>query len=72
MKKYFLILSVFFSKGIFAQSQDLIQNVEGRKTMNLNGDWHVIIDPYESGYYNYRLEPDESGYFQNTKPKNKS
>jgi beta-glucuronidase len=23
----------------------------------LNGNWNVIVDPYENGYYNYRYEP---------------
>ena len=28
-----------------------------RKTISLDGAWQYIIDPYENGYYNYRLEP---------------
>src|ERR1044072_825717 len=50
----------------------LITNTEGRKTISLNGQWQVIIDPYESGYYNYRYQPSDNGYFKNAKPKNKS
>ncbi|NOQ91233.1 MAG: beta-glucuronidase, partial [Flavobacteriaceae bacterium] len=26
-------------------------------TTSLNGTWHYIVDPYETGYYNYRYEP---------------
>jgi beta-glucuronidase len=50
----------------------LISIPEGRKTTSLNGQWQVIIDPYESGFYNYRYQPSDNGYFKNAKPKNKS
>jgi beta-glucuronidase len=50
----------------------LITNTEARKTISLNGQWQVIIDPYESGFYNYRYQPSDNGYFKNAKPKNKS
>ncbi len=50
----------------------LITNTESRKTTSLNGQWQVIVDPYESGFYNYRYQPSDSGYFKNAKPKNKS
>lgn len=50
----------------------LITNTEGRKSISLNGQWQVIIDPYESGFYNYRYQPSDNGYFKNAKPKNKS
>jgi beta-glucuronidase len=32
----------------------------------------MIVDPYESGYYNYRYQPSDNGYFRNAKPKSKS
>lgn len=28
-----------------------------RMVHSLNGQWRIIIDPYENGYYNYRYEP---------------
>lgn len=28
-----------------------------RDATSLNGEWKIIIDPYENGYYNYRYEP---------------
>lgn len=51
-----------------AQHATLIQNVEARKTTSLDGLWHIIIDPYENGYYDYRYEPSPNGYFKNAKP----
>jgi len=55
-----------------AQQVGLITNTDGRKTMSLDGEWQTIIDPYESGYYNYRYQPSDNGYFKNAKPKSKS
>ena len=35
----------------------LLQNILGREHQSLNGRWNYIVDPYETGYYNYRREP---------------
>src|SRR5262249_49117451 len=55
-----------------AQHPSLIQNIAGRRTTSLDGLWRIIIDPYETGYYDYRYEPSANGYFKNAKPKNES
>jgi beta-glucuronidase len=55
-----------------AQQVALIANTDGRKTVSLDGQWQTIVDPYESGYYDYRYQPDPNGYFKNAKPKTKS
>jgi beta-glucuronidase len=39
--------------------QIIIQNVVSHENISLNGPWNFIIDPYEMGYYDYRLEPFE-------------
>jgi beta-glucuronidase len=57
---------------VAAQHLDPIQNTEGRKTFSLYGDWQAIIDPYESGFYDYRYQPNPNGYFKNAKPRTKS
>src|SRR5436190_1263105 len=54
------------------QQLDLIANPDGRKTVSLDGQWKIIIDPYESGYYDYRYQPNTNGYFKDAKPKTKS
>lgn len=38
-------------------AQDLLTNVANRKVVSLNGAWHAIVDPYETGYYDYRRQP---------------
>jgi beta-glucuronidase len=57
---------------VAAQHPTLIQNTDGRKTTSLDGLWRIIIDPYETGYYDYRYEPSRNGYFKDAKPKNES
>lgn len=74
MKKLLFAVSILFvllSAQIFAM--DLITNIEGRKTISLDGHWEYIIDPYETGYYDYRYQPNlESGFYQIREPENKS
>src|SRR5829696_2208626 len=73
MKTVILLLSLLtFVPLVRAQQIGLIVNTEGRKTISLDGKWQAIVDPYESGFYNYRYQPSDNGYFKNAKPKNKS
>ena len=46
----------------------LIQNPDARLSQSLNGQWNIIIDPYQNGYYNHRYEENPRGYFLNQKP----
>ena len=55
-----------------AQQADVIANTEGRKTVSLDGHWQTIVDPYETGYYDYRYQPSANGYFKDAKPKTRS
>ncbi|MFA6582259.1 MAG: glycoside hydrolase family 2 TIM barrel-domain containing protein [Paludibacter sp.] len=79
--KIFLSLFLFFFVAFSARSgnENLIQNPSGRNTTTLNGKWNYIIDPYETGYYDYRYKPyDESpnpgngAFYLDKKQKNKS
>jgi beta-glucuronidase len=57
-----------------AQAAPAMQNVYARTSQTLDGKWHVIVDPYENGAYNYRRDPLDaapnptSGYFLDRKP----
>ena len=42
-----------------ATAQTVFQNTENRYKTSLNGQWHYIIDPYETGYYDYILRSSE-------------
>jgi beta-glucuronidase len=53
-------------------------DVFARHPVSLNGKWHYIVDPYDTGYYDYRREAYDkqahpsSGYFLDQHPKDKS
>ena len=66
------ILSMLIPAAQAQQPTPLITNIEGRHTIDLNGRWQTIIDPYETGYYDYRYQPSTDGYFKNAKPKSPS
>ena len=50
-----------------ADAADLMQNVGARQSIDLNGEWHIIVDPYENGFYNHRYEEKDDGWFLNLK-----
>jgi beta-glucuronidase len=53
-------------------------NASARPGLDLNGPWRIIVDPYETGYYDYRREPFDAaakpagGYFLDRQPADKS
>ena len=75
MKKLALLL-VLFACTLAGKSQEtkglapLIQNVYGRDHQVLNGYWHYLIDPLETGYYDYRHKPMADGFFKDKKVDN--
>lgn len=74
MKKIILLAFALFGGSLCAQAQDaLIVNTQGRKTISLNGTWHYIVDPYDTGFYDYRYkerpEGDAGAYWNNSEPK---
>jgi beta-glucuronidase len=74
----FLFLIASFALTVKVSAQSVITNVYGRNTFSLNGKWNYIIDPYETGYYDYRYEPYDKnpnptgGYFLDRHAQNKS
>ena len=72
MKLILIISLLVLVPSVGAQQGGLIANTDGRKTISLDGQWQAIVDPYESGFYNYRYQPSNDGYFKNAKPKSKS
>ncbi len=61
------------------QAQGLITNVMNRQVTSLNGKWNYIVDPYETGYYNFHAEvydqknpSSPSAYYNNYHAKNKA
>lgn len=70
-----LLLSVTISFTLKAQN-NLIINTGQRDYELLNGDWQYIVDPYETGFYNYRYhekgEDDKGAYWASGIPRNES
>ena len=70
IKSLLIILFISSFTSLFAQEMkfsDLLQNIDAREKVSLNGLWDIIIDPLENGYYNHRLQPMDNGYFMNAK-----
>ena len=57
MKKYFLILLAASFVAGHAHCEVVIGDVFARQTTSLNGKWNVIVDPYDTGYFDYRRKP---------------
>ena len=76
--KPFLLLTLllFVTSSAVLSAQDLLTNVYGRDTYSLNGEWQYIIDPYETGYFDYRFkekhEKDPGAYWNNGIPWDKT
>ena len=70
MKKIFTTLVMMAATLLTTQAQQVPQvgNILGRNTTSLNGKWHYIVDVQEEGYYDYRMNPTQSGFFRNAKP----
>ncbi|MFZ0489990.1 MAG: glycoside hydrolase family 2 TIM barrel-domain containing protein [Salegentibacter sp.] len=70
------LLLIFLTVLPASAQENLIINTTNRKSISLNGTWHYIIDPYETGFYDYRYhekkEDDESAYWNKKVLKDKS
>lgn len=66
MKKLILSLALatFAVPLAMADTTPQIINVGARNTTSLDGQWKSIVDPFENGYYDYRLNPTDNGYAQ--------
>jgi len=70
---------IFLIFSFLLNAEPLIQNIYNRDSKSLNGKWHYIVDPYETGFYDYRYQPydnyenpeESGGYFVNFKPEHK-
>ena len=47
----------------------VITGADMRPTMSLNGEWHVIPDPYQTGLYDFHKHEIKNGWFVNQKAK---
>ena len=75
MKRLICIVFILTQVNTRAQSP-LITNVPNRTVISLNGNWDYIVDPYETGFYDYRWkerkEDDKEAYWSSDVPENKT
>lgn len=70
-RKELLSIITFCTIFINVFAQKTIQNNSSREKLSLNGEWNYIIDPYQMGYLDYRLEPfdmsktGKGGFYEN-------
>lgn len=78
--RWLCIASTAFSGLTTAADDSALQALSiqtySRDSVSLNGEWKIIVDPYENGYYNYRYEPfdqqatpSQNAYFTDSKQK---
>ena len=79
MKRFLLVFSaVMVVVATRVRSEVVVADLFARQTTSLNGKWHVIVDPYDTGYFDYRRQPyDEAakpsgGFFLDRQPKDKT
>ncbi|QJD96848.1 beta-glucuronidase [Mucilaginibacter robiniae] len=76
MKKLILLLFIVTSLTRVYAQDSLITNIGSRKALSLNGSWQYIVDPYETGFYDYRYhelnEKNGDAYWNTDVPANKT
>jgi len=76
MKKILLLLLLSASGMLTFAQENLITNTGARKVLSLNGKWQYIVDPYETGFYDYRYkelnEKNPDAYWNTDVPANKT
>ncbi|KAA6337275.1 Beta-glucuronidase, partial [termite gut metagenome] len=73
MNKHFLPVIIFSLIVTTIQAAEpVLQNVYSRNVTTLNGSWQYIVDPFDNGYYDYRLKETPNGFFKNWRPQSKS
>jgi len=59
MKKFKLaafIMIVYSPVSFLSAQEPQITNIGNRASLTLNGVWKYVVDPYQTGYYDYRRE----------------
>ena len=75
MKLLAIVFLMVFSFQLKAQNTapiELIQNPDARTNISLDGNWHYLLDQYQTGYLDYRLQPTNEGFAKNEKVKNET
>src|SRR5271154_6950753 len=70
MKIFASLLCILATTIVSAQTAPIvITGADRRPAQSLNGDWHVIPDPYQTGLYDFHKHEIARGWFVNQKAK---
>ena len=72
MKLHFSAALLLFSIASFASAEStpiVITGGDLHPAQSLNGEWHVIPDPYQTGLYDFHKHELKNGWFMNQKTK---
>jgi beta-glucuronidase len=74
LSHYLLAGSLLLPGAVLGQVVPLIANTSARRTVNLDGQWQAIVDPYDVGSLDYRSRPltNNNAFFKNYKPQSPS
>jgi beta-glucuronidase len=78
MKKFLLLVCLAANAAVAGRGETVIADVFARTATSLNGKWNIIVDPYDTGYFDYRRQPYDAGgkvsggYALDQQAKNKS
>ncbi len=72
MKRLILALLISSATTLAQVPAPLITNIPHRTTISLDGQWHFIADPYDSGSFTYDGKLNQNSFFRNAHPKSKS
>jgi beta-glucuronidase len=77
--RIWIVFLLLITANISSVSRAAEMSSYSRESINLNGQWHYIVDPYENGFYNYRWQkfddqspPSKNAFFTDSKVSSKS
>ena len=75
LKPVLIVTLLFIFNNALKAQAPLIVNIPARTTYSLDGQWEYIVDPYETGFYDYRFKErapnDAEAYWNTDVPKSK-
>jgi beta-glucuronidase len=63
-----IALALSASPSLAQSKTTVLVDVDHRKTLSLDGDWHYIVDPYDGGLYTFHRDIRPDGFFLDGAP----
>lgn len=62
------VLGILFASA-YGQNTTVLEDIDHRAAVSLNGEWHYIVDPYFAGLFSFHHEERKNGWFLNEQGK---